>query len=253
MPHTQRTVDTTSGVPASRHWPFVPISPTVPRFHGVSVSGLSGYPSSVGLRPRTDSWILIVEDEPAAARCVARLLCGAVRAVAVGTCRQALEILSPATIGAIVDLGLPDRGGAEFLRNALTLRPGLPAVALSCSDDPASVREVLSLGAGFFRKPATGQELQLFVQRALAVSRARRARLTAAIDRWAAQYRLSPREVDILTAAMDGAEHSRLAAVGGVSSATIKTQVHRLVRKVGARSLQSLVSEVLRTALELDL
>jgi DNA-binding NarL/FixJ family response regulator len=60
-----------------------------------------------------------------------------------------------------------------------------------------------------------------------------RARLRAVLDATIAERRLSAREAQVLIAAANGTPRDRLAEVLGVSENTVKTQIRRLLGKLG--------------------
>lgn len=60
---------------------------------------------------------------------------------------------------------------------------------------------------------------------------------------------LTPRETEILEAAVRGAPRKQMLASAGVTNNTFKAQVRGLVRKLKAQRLQDVVVEVLRDAL----
>jgi DNA-binding NarL/FixJ family response regulator len=198
----------------------------------------------------SDGWFLVVDDDADVVRVLARVLGRYGPTKTASTCTTALAMLDDRLAGLIVDMGLPDGEGLTVLRAALGRRPSLPTLVLTGSDDPRYCHDAFALGAGYLRKPGTGREIEAFGRRAAGAARSRAGRVGDTITRWALRHGLTPRETEIVTAAMDGADHARLAALGNVTVATIKTQVHGVLRKVGTNTLQKLVSEILRDALD---
>jgi CheY-like chemotaxis protein len=91
------------------------------------------------LRSVTPS-VLIVDDDPAFRAIAARILEGAGLAVAgqaadAGTGLAIAQALRP--VGILVDVGLPDRGGADLARDLLAL-PWRPRVLLTSADADAA-------------------------------------------------------------------------------------------------------------------
>ncbi len=77
--------------------------------------------------------ILVVEDEPATLRLMARLLRGLGHEVeTAGTIASALEVVEAGRFDLIVsDIGLPDGSGLELMRRAVARRGAVPAIALT--------------------------------------------------------------------------------------------------------------------------
>jgi DNA-binding NarL/FixJ family response regulator len=195
-----------------------------------------------------EGWFLVVDDDDNIARMISRALERHRPTRSAGTCARALSVLDEQLAGLVVDMGLPDGDGLTVLEVALVQRPSLPALVLTGSDDPRYTHEAFRLGASYLRKPGELSEIHEFARRAVADARGDEERTRAAIDVWVKRYRLTPREAEIIGAAMDGTDHARLAALAGVTVGTIKNQVHRLLCKVGTASLQELVRQILRTA-----
>jgi CheY-like chemotaxis protein len=106
-------------------------------------------------RPLAGLTVLVVEDSRYASEAM-RLLClrsGARirRADCLRSARRHLQTYRPAV--AIVDLGLPDGSGCEFIADIARLRPRVPAV-LAASGDTTLAGAALAAGAdGFLAKP----------------------------------------------------------------------------------------------------
>jgi DNA-binding NarL/FixJ family response regulator len=194
-------------------------------------------------------WFLVVDDEPAVAGAIARVLERHGRVVMAGSCDEACRHLDDQLVGLVVDMGLPDGEGLRVLRAALARRPALSALILTGSADPRYCHEAYALGVSYLRKPSRYREIDAFGERAKASAGASADRVQAAIARLGTRLSLSPREIAILTAAVDGADHARLAALGNVTVGTVKNQVSLLLQKAGVGSLQELVRKVLRSAL----
>lgn len=75
-----------------------------------------------------------------------------------GSCEQALVLLaqSPPPDLVLIDLGLPGMSGLEGIRLLHQRCPGAPVVALSSSDDRATVLQALDAGAMGFIPKSTG-------------------------------------------------------------------------------------------------
>lgn len=134
-------------------------------------------PSLAPVSSRRQRIVLIVEDEPAAARAVARILRADLPSVdveVVTTSIEALERIRTTWIDLlIVDLGLPGMGGAELVRQVResSLHPLAPVVVVS-GKEPAIVEDIArEAGANaWFSKPPDAGKLSDAVARLLGVS-----------------------------------------------------------------------------------
>lgn len=106
--------------------------------------------------------ILVVEDEPAVARGLARALTATGYTPRVAeTGRQALELAALRPIAAVLlDLGLPDLDGMGLLRAIKEVRPSTAVIVVSASTEIATKIEALDLGAcDYVSKPYEVSEL----------------------------------------------------------------------------------------------
>ncbi len=122
----------------------------------------------------TDTKILLVDDEPAIQRVVARhLKPGGITVVSALTCAEARGALDRHEFSLVLlDIKLPDCNGLEFCEEICRSRR-VPVVMLTVSADEDDVVRALAAGADdYLRKPFGGREL--------------RARVEAVLRRWAA-------------------------------------------------------------------
>ena len=194
---------------------------------------------------------LVVEDDPQTAQSVARVLERCRRTVMAFTLERALGLLAQSRdwTGAVIDLGLPDGSGmtaVEFVRDR---SPLMPVLVLTGSNDRISINQAHSLRAEFVCKPATEVDLDRFARRAVTFERVPDERLAELVDGLCQRKALTPRESEILAAAMADVSRAALLEQLGISENTLKSQVRRLLRKTGHDSLQTLSSALLRDAL----
>jgi PAS domain S-box-containing protein len=102
-----------------------------------------------GSAPRRALRVLVVEDHPASATVLTRLLERAGHTVkTVGAIQAALDLAKADTFDVLIsDLGLPDGSGLDLIRQLQATHPKLPAIALSGYGTEADVQR--SKGAGF--------------------------------------------------------------------------------------------------------
>jgi DNA-binding NarL/FixJ family response regulator len=180
--------------------------------------------------------------------------------------RQALE-LRPDVV--LMDLHMPNCGGAEATRRLALIGPDVAVVVLTTYSDNDSVVAALRAGArGFLTKDAGAAE----ILEAVSVVSAGGAQLAPAVQRqlveaiavgdglgvpgWGAlegagppPAGLTPREVEVLTQIGAGLSNAEIAARFCVSDTTVKTHVNHLLAKTGMRDRAQLVGYAFRLGL----
>lgn len=107
--------------------------------------------------------ILIVEDDPAFRQRFAEIVAShhAFRLVgAAGSCAEALAVLRREAVDVLLcDLGLPDGDGADVVREARRLHPGLDAMVVTIFGDEPHVMRSLRAGAtGYLLKDSLPED-----------------------------------------------------------------------------------------------
>lgn len=138
----------------------------------------------------------------------------------------------------VLDLALPDMDGAAVLKALGTLRPDLPVVVLSASEDAADVRRVMAAGAlGYVPKTASPQTLVAALKLVLAgeiyvppllLQDGEPAPPTAN------GARLTPRQLDVLACMCRGLSNKATARELNMSEKTVKAHVTAILRSLGA-------------------
>ncbi len=110
----------------------------------------------------------------------------------------------------------------------------------------------LSLPGGLplLKRPLTARDLSTFATCAVAGFWTKEERLIKLVLHYAGEKDLTPREAEILAAAMTGATRTDLANALGISENTLKGPIRVLLAKCSAASIELLVNQVLRGALE---
>ena len=117
--------------------------------------------------------ILVIEDEANIRRFVTALLeTGGYQAITAGSCLEGLQLFASHKPDlAILDLGLPDRDGLEFLRQ-LRRQDATPVLVLSARSDEGDKVEAFDLGANdYVTKPFGSGELMARIRSILRNSR----------------------------------------------------------------------------------
>jgi DNA-binding NtrC family response regulator len=115
---------------------------------------------------------LVVDDEPAIRRFVARAIARDMDVVEAGDGRSAIEVVradAARLVLLVCDLSLPDVGGEEVIRIARALRPDL-AIVVMTGWDPGSAADALGDAGpvGWLEKPFTAARLREVVDATLA-------------------------------------------------------------------------------------
>lgn len=193
---------------------------------------------------------LIVEDEPTLARTLARTF-GRHRSVeVVHSMAAAREMLDGGRdwTGVVLDLILPDGYGLDLLADIRKEQGALPVLVLTGELNRDVVNKVQTLRGEYVCKPASAENLNPFIQRALAQESVDDAAIGQRIEHLARQLRLTRRETELLTLSVDGLSRKQLAEALGVAENTVKAQIRSLLKKSGARSLATLAQKVIKGA-----
>jgi DNA-binding NarL/FixJ family response regulator len=154
-----------------------------------------------------------------------------------GATEDALEaVVAEAPDLLVTEIELPGRiDGPTLIRLARGRRPGLRIVALTLSDEPASIHAALAAGAdAYVLKAAHPDDLATAVRQCFAHS----VYLAAppAVSAMPESSPLTSREVEILRLVAEGYSNRRLAELLSVSEPTVKFHLTNVYRKLGVRN-----------------
>src|ERR1700751_2910210 len=149
----------------------------------------------------------------------------------------------------ILDVRLPGAGGLDLQAELTRAQIRTPIVFLTAHGDiPMSVRAIKAGAIEFLTKPFREQDLLDAVQAAFERDRMQRIQDQDLHDLQARFKTLTERERKVMTFVIAGLLNKQTAAQMGVSEVTVKVHRHRLMNKLGAKSLPDLVrmAEILR-------
>jgi DNA-binding NarL/FixJ family response regulator len=185
--------------------------------------------------------LLIVEDHPMVREGLIAFLRATdegLEALEAGDAETAMTLaLAPGDIDlALVDLGLPGRDGLSLIGDLARLRPALPVIALTASNDPRAPREALAAGArGFVPKSANGRALRAAIELVLCggTGDASASRAVGLAPRDAGEPALTPRQRDVLGLVGEGRSNKHIASALGLSEKTVKAHISGVLRVLG--------------------
>lgn len=177
---------------------------------------------------------------------------------------QKAGLLSPEVV--FMDLNMPGQSGIETTAYLVQQWPQLKVLVLTVSEEPASLFQVLGLGAlGYVLKTASPQEivdaLRQVYQGWVVISPAMTPRLLAdfrlpaearqthqaATD--AGETQLTPRERDILQEVARGHSNAQIADALVVSENTVKTHIKNILGKLHVKNRREVAAYAARLGL----
>jgi FixJ family two-component response regulator len=188
--------------------------------------------------------VRIVDDDAAVLGAFARLLRTAgFRVVTYASAQAFIQERPEDTCGCLVlDLAMPKTSGLE-LQQQLTARGySHPVVFVTGHGDvDSSVRAMKAGALDFLTKPTEPEALIAAVRGALERDRAARAAREAQTEVSVRIATLTPREREVLIHLVEGRLNKQIAADLGASEKTIKVHRARVLEKMAAQSIASLV------------
>ncbi|MET8752098.1 response regulator [Streptomyces sp. NPDC059104] len=137
---------------------------------------------------------------------------------------------------ALLDIELPGRSGLDAAAELRTRLPGCRVLILTTFGRPGYLRRAMEAGAaGFLVKDGPVEELAVAVRRVLAGEKVVDPSLAAAAL-GAGPNPLTPREVDVLQAAADGATVADIAGRVHLSESTVRNYLSAAIGKTGTRN-----------------
>ena len=149
----------------------------------------------------------------------------------------------------VVDLNLPDGHGLEIVQWARKNSQSIAIIILTLSQDPRLINAAAAAGANaFISKSAPISDLVKAIESSIKSPRyfsAPSGVLALAEE----DFRLSPRELQILTAMDTGAKYSDMAKEHFIAEATLKSHVASIFSKLGVNSRVAALTKARTTGL----
>jgi DNA-binding NarL/FixJ family response regulator len=163
-----------------------------------------------------------------------------------GSVGEAIECIVAAEPDVVLlDVQMPDGGGAEVIRGVVPKRPAVRFLALSVSDAPDDVISIIRAGArGYVTKTISGPELADAVRRVASGDAVFSPRLAGfVLDAFAGQEgapvvedpeldQLTAREREVLRHIARGYLYKEIALRLGISAKTVEAHVSAVLRKL---------------------
>lgn len=195
---------------------------------------------------------LIVDPDIETGEVLAKLCRKLRRARVCHTLTEGAVILDSGTrlTGVIMEEDLPDGTGTGYLKTLRGRHPMLPVLILTANTSAEVINRAHRHRAEFHAKPTSRRDLRGFLRRAVAFERVPEQRVTWLIQNTVDQFALTPRETDLLAAAVAGTSRKEVAEQLGTSENTVKSVVKGALRKMPHKSLDDAAREILHHALE---
>jgi len=170
--------------------------------------------------------------------------------IAFSSTREFLESEQIGNAGCLIlDVRLPGSGGLDLQAELTRAQIRTPIIFITAHGDiPMSVRAIKAGAIEFLTKPFREQDLLDAVRAALERDRMQRIQDQDLHNLQARFETLTDRERKVMTFVIAGLLNKQTAAQMGISEVTVKVHRHRLMNKLGAKSLPDLVrmAEILR-------
>ena len=192
---------------------------------------------------------LVVEDDPLVADSVRHVLerHGSVQVVStIDAARRTLERITPERC-LIVDVGLPDGSGLDFLQEHRELLDRIDVLVLTGMFERELINRAATMGAHVALKPISASMLSDFV-RSLEPRTEPMAARTRIVERAASQWKLTPREKEIVQLHVDGKTREQIITELGISSKTYANHVTSILTKTELSNMNTLAIRLLLEA-----
>lgn len=179
--------------------------------------------------------------------------------LAAGSCEEAVVALQRGQVPQVVlmDLELPGMSGIEGIGHFKTMSPASRIVVLTVHEDDDRIFHALCAGAsGYLLKPGSGEKIIEAIEQATDGGAPMNAfvarRVLDMFTRYAhprGDYKLTPREREILELLVEAYSQKQIAAKLSLSPHTIDTHLRNIYAKLHVHSQQGAVAKALKERL----
>ena len=195
--------------------------------------------------------VFVVDDDPGVLDALGLLLrSDGLRSLGFASAAAFLEAYDPDVPGCLIlDLRMPEMSGAELQSRLRSMDSDLPVIFVTAHGDVPTAVSAMKAGAvDFIQKPFTDEKLLDKVHQALELD-VRRRRERAGLEAIRGHLEsLTPREREVLALVVEGKHNKNIARALGISQRTVEAHRARLMHKMDASSVPSLVKQVMRAA-----
>jgi len=201
----------------------------------------------------SESTIFIVDDDEAIRDSLKLLLeaAGLKHVAAYESGRDFLNSVKPEPGDClVVDVRMPDIDGLELQQALVERGIDIPVIIMTGHGDiPMAVRALKAGASDFIEKPFADEVMLEAVHRALAKATRERRQSEEAAESRAHHEQLTDRERDVFQAIIAGHPNKVIAHLLGISQRTVEIHRARVMEKMHARSLSSLVRMAIEAGL----
>lgn len=145
----------------------------------------------------------------------------------------------------ITDVYMPGMDGVALQKRLIEMGSQLPMIIMSGHGDiPLAVKMIRDGAFNFLEKPFSNHQMLEHIQQALKLDSERRSRASKSFQSQQHYATLTPREKEVLEYLISGVANKVIAARMLISPRTIETHRAKILRKMNAESVVSLVQKI---------